>query len=123
MTPITKAPHVIASSYMSVSGEMLPQALEFLHWCGAFLRGVTIEAVTYRVEFCHPEFEGRQAQLLFHADKGRGKFTAEINDLGPASCDTQPKAGDDFTAPLGSGAVGEAETPEHSPSPPPEILG
>lgn len=83
VTAITEAPHVIASSYMSVTGEMLPRALEMLNYCGAFLRGVTVEAVTYRVEFCHPQFEGRDTVMLFNVNREHGKFTAEISDLGP----------------------------------------
>jgi hypothetical protein len=111
--PITQAPPAIASSYMSVSGEMLPQALEFLHWCGGFLRSVQMEAVSYRVEFCHPEFEGRQTQILFSADKGHGKFKAEISDLGPAQAIEAASAVE--TTKIGSiheSAVGNADAPK-----------
>jgi hypothetical protein len=68
---------------MRVSGEMLPQALEFLHYCGGFLRSVQMEAVCYRVEFQHPAFDGCETQMLFEANKELGAFSARLNSIAP----------------------------------------
>jgi hypothetical protein len=70
---------------MRVTGEFLPDALMHLRMVGGFLRAVTMEAVNYRVEFQHPNYDGCETEILYTCDKERGEFMARLRTLGPTA--------------------------------------
>jgi hypothetical protein len=101
---------------MRATGEALSDALMYLQLLGGFVRGVSMEAVCYCIEFQHPNFDGCNTQMLFMKNVERGEFSARIQVLGPtasaieACSDATPKS----DAAEGESAVGNAETPNPS---------